>query len=170
LLLHLLLSCSAEVEGPVNTDGFADGFADGIDLSSHRLFISSTTTNGLIGSTGLSGADAFCTSLAQSAGLKREYRALLSTVALNLKDRFTSTAAVYGVGPSGAYRVTSNLNSNLATGGATLENAISHTELLGSPTGIRAWTGSNSVGVHTSSCSSWASANVGLNATTGFFS
>jgi hypothetical protein len=165
LLPILLLACSPEVQGPVNSDDFGDG----VDLTSHRIFISSTTSNGLMGTTGLTGADTICTDLARSAGLKRQYRALLSTSAIDVKNRFTSTAALYAVGPSGSYRVTSNLNANLITVGATLDAAISHTELLLAPSGIRAWTGSNSVGAHSTSCSDWTSASVGLGAVTGLF-
>ena len=159
------LGCDLRVTGPLSIDSFTDS----VPLDAHRIFISSTRTTGRIGATGLGAADELCNSLAASAGLARPYRALLSTSTIDAKNRFANSAALYAVGPDGAYLVTQSLNENLVTVGAVLENRITHTETTQTPAVAGAWTGTTTSGVHSISCSDWTEGGGVDNGVSGLF-
>ena len=142
------------ISGPKNTTQTYDGIVNG----DHRIFVSSTMTTGDLG--GFTGADRFCTSLARSAGLVRNYKAVLSGAGLSVRDRFSATGAVYIWGNGQLNRVVSRANKLWEAANAPLESAIKFDESGNSISGAFLHTGTLGNGDPSTSggyCVDWSS-------------
>ena len=153
--LFSLISCGAS--------GELGGTSDGLPNADFRVFITSSSFAGNMANgslTGISGADKWCTDLAQSAGLTREYKAILSSVTdgVSAIDNLFITSGVYTLDSNGAVTKIVDSESLLFDADSTqLLSSISRDEsgtfVVG---GIPVWTGSTSNGtVNTSSCDMW---------------
>jgi len=128
--------------------------SDGVGPTEHRVFVTSTTHNGNLG--GLAGADSICQQLAQNAGLRREYKAIMSgddlsaAARIDLNGGSVITFDVMGV----AFPV--KPNGNLWDQN-DLTNAIDRDENGILRTG-GAWTGSSVTGnqIVMRTCVSWS--------------
>jgi hypothetical protein len=119
---------------------------------SKRVFVTSTTTNGAIGS--IATADAACATRATAAGLKGTYKALLG---------YSSSATG---GPRTLSSVTSSTNTYILVDGKTslgtgltasgISHAINANELVTSTGTVNVWTGLTTTGaLSTNNCSDW---------------
>lgn len=159
LSIMLFISC-----GQATGDGSA---TDGISANEHRIFITSTTTNGNIG--GLSSADSICQARATAAGLVREYKALLGSSTQNMKSRFDLGGAVYNFDSAKQRTKIVDLGINLFDSDTTaLQNNVEFDENGNTVSGT-AWTGSDSEGEisTSSSCTNWTSNSAGVNGSVG---
>lgn len=137
---------------------------DGISDSDHRVFVTSVSYNGDLG--GLAGADAECKQVAQSAGLGRNYKAILSSNSEDAEIRLNITGGVYlFTGSSTRVLVASSGIDLWGTSLGNLKSAINRDEnyLLVSD---KVWSGTNSEGgdFPTDNCGNWQST-----AATGFY-
>lgn len=148
----LVISCGGPDNGTVEIDGVLPG--------EHRVFI---TKNASIdakfsdsGFTGLTGADKLCLTYAKAAGLKNDYKAILSDGTTSAKDRLVISGSIYVVSGS--------IKTKIAEDAAALWNA-STTSLLAkidwdedgrSVASGTAWTGTSQTGtVNTDHCTNW---------------
>lgn len=61
----------------------------------HRIFVTSTTTTGNLG--GLTGGDAYCQNLADTAAIGGTWKAMLSSSTVNVLDRISITGPIYDI-------------------------------------------------------------------------
>jgi len=164
----LIFSC-----GNINLDDVKDainGKTDGLEANEHRIFVSSQTYDGNLG--GLVGADAKCGSLAQAAGLSRDYKAMLagSTINTNLEDRYIVNGPIY-VFESDAikYKVAEDdetwggsfLDAH-TSGGPGLLSTVHYTENYVDVEGDYHWTGADDIGEQDGDdCNGWNSNSSG---------
>ena len=149
-LLILLSSCGQEAGGGEGTDGVA--------VADHRIFVTSVSYTGAeLG--GLANADSKCTSLAATAGLERNYKAIVSDTSGNAKNRLVFTGGVYAVPSSGESELIVATGSDLW--GTDTKNLLTSVNIdeNGSSASSYVWTGTDSdgavlVGEH---CSNWTS-------------
>ena len=125
-----------------------------------RVFVTSLTYNGNLG--GLDGADAKCQALATAAALGGTYKAWLSTVVLNARDRLTHATMPYTL-VDGAV-VAANF-TQLTSG--TLLHAINKTQTNGAPpasaplcSSTQVWTDTTAAGnADLGDCEGWTIAS-----------
>lgn len=154
MLSILLVACGGE--NP------ADSLAtDGVGADDHRVFVTSTTYSGNLG--GIVGANLKCASVAQAAGLKRSYKAIIS-----VKDQEPLNTLAF----SGAiYTVDSSENTNLIVStGSDLWNANT-VDLLnqinvdenGETVAVSVWTGADGSGgdQNETNCDEWEDSSIG---------
>lgn len=159
LSITFFLSCGEPLGEGEGTDGIA--------LNQHRIFVTSTSTNGNMG--GLSGADTICATRATSVGLVRTYKAFLGDSSNSIKSRFNLSGAVLNVNSSDEKITIVDLGVNLFDADSTnLENNIEFDENGDSVT-QSVWTGSDSEGEISTSqhCSDWSSNSAGSNGSIG---
>lgn len=148
-------TCSVVADGPKSVSLRASAY--------NLAFVTSTKQDGNLG--GLAGADAKCQGLADAAGLPGTFRALLSTSAVDARDRFTAGG--------GWVRVDGKIWS--ATKSEVFTTFRSRSPLWLDEGGVRrsttAWTGSSADGVRFPgrTCADWTAtaspdANVGVSA------
>lgn len=152
-LLSILISCGSPSSGDL-IDEVSDG--------EHRVFITSTTTDGNLG--GITGGDSICSARAEAAGLKRTYKAILSDGSSNAKDRLTLTGAVFSFAGSKKTTIV-DLGADLWNG--NLLSAIAYDELGNSSTND-VWTGTDSDGnAFFDRCSDWSTNSSGTDGLAG---
>jgi hypothetical protein len=123
------------------------------------MFVSSTSYNGNLG--GLSGADAICQGLADAESLGGTWKAVISSEAVNVKDRIAVTGAVYNLG-----------NSLLALNSADMWDGSLGNAVLYDESGLNVgawgdvWAGSLNNGTKWTgwNCSSWSNGSSGASA------
>jgi hypothetical protein len=121
-----------------------------------RVFVSSTTTSGRIGTTGgIAAADALCQQAATAVSLTGTYRAWLSDDTAT-PQRFTQSKAPYVL--VDGTRVAASFPALL---GGQLENAIRRTEAKTVLNDAKVWTGTTPSGslTATSPCGNWNNAS-----------
>lgn len=153
----------------VSKTGEADKVLNGTSDSEgtyHTIFVTSTTSTGLIGGGGLIGADSICAARAAAgavtSGLSGTWRAVLSTSLVDAVDRITFTGGA-GLKNTVGESVVETASS---LWGGTLLNAIRYDEdgadQGGSPV-VSVFSGSDSDGTYTGgspdadSCTDWTS-------------
>jgi hypothetical protein len=147
-LIQALVSCGIEATG----EGEGN---DGVGTNEYRIFVTSSTTDGDMG--GLAGADTLCTNAANSAGLSRNYKALLSTSSTDAVNRLNFTGPIYVVS-QGVKTLIAGSGSELwndnTNNGARIDKDENGLTVSGS-----VWTGTNSDGTLFTSqaCSDWTS-------------
>ena len=161
-----LVGCSPSVVGDLYSSCLDT--EDSVSVCRHRLFWTSSVTNGALG--GLSGADAFCETRANAAGLTRSYKALLA-------DSTTLVQAHVNVSRGVSIAVNSQevllANTPSEFWGGELLNRPNSNELGDAGTGLRACTGFNELGgVHTQAaitnyCNDWTDSSSGAFAPVG---
>ena len=161
IIALMVASCGklAELE-----DGESEGDGDGIDKDTeHRIFVTSTTYKGqftIASLTGLDAADALCNSVASSAGLSLNYKAILSSTTVDANDRIDIKGAVYKIDSSDAkIKVVDDENDFW---NADNQNFLSkvHLDESGNAQTINPWTGTQAAGVASSGlnfCTDWTS-------------
>jgi|LULF01.1.fsa_nt_gb hypothetical protein len=157
LLIYLSLSLIITSCGEAAGDG--EG-SDGVSVSSHRIFVSSSTHTGNLG--GTSGADSICKNLASQAGLVRTYSAIISDNTNSAKnERLVFSGAIYTVDASGQQNLVANSGSALwNTDSTDLLNEINLDE-NGNIVNDNVWSGTDSDGGSlNTNCSSWTSSLV----------
>lgn len=130
---------------------------DGISNSDHRIFVTSISFNGALG--GLVGADAECAQAAANVGLKKSYKAILSSSTEDAEIRLNITGGVYLFTDSSTRVLVATSGIDLwGTNIENLKNSINRDEsyLL---VNEKVWSGTSSEGGHmvTDSCSDWSS-------------
>ena len=161
-LLALLISC-----GGADGDGL---FEDGISDGNHRVFVTSNTYNGNLG--GISGADSICNTEASSSGLKRTYKAILSSSLSSAFSRLNLTGKVYVFSDSETNSVVVNLGTDLwntGSGGADLLSSI-NIDTNYNVVSLSPWTGTDSDGSITLTgdmCQNWTSSSAAFQGQTG---
>jgi hypothetical protein len=153
----LILSCGSNDGGDLQ---------DGISNGDHRIFVTSNLFNGNLG--GLAGADAYCLSAAQSSGLSRTYKAILSGSGTNesADDRLNITGAVYIFSSSEDRVLVVGSGTDIwGTDSQSLLAAVSINEAYNVVAGGAVWTGTDSDGklYPGSHCLNWASSSAGQN-------
>lgn len=143
------------------TDSSSGSGTDGLNSSDHRIFVTSTTTNGNLG--GLTGADEFCQGVAEDAGLKRTYKAVLgdSSTAASSSNRLEFTGSIYMVDASDSDILIASTGTDLWATESSSQDLLAAIDLDESGNSVTStpWTGSNSEGsVYTNGhCSDWSS-------------
>jgi hypothetical protein len=154
-LIALILVLATSCGGDTNMDDFRDGVLD----EEHRIFVSSTATNGDI--SGLFGADMYCKDLASSAGLKRTYKALLSTSSSNAADRLELNGPIYVFDSNGSKVEIASAFSFWNTDSESLSQSVTYDESGTSYAGVDVWSGGDSEGRYQSGfndvCLDWMS-------------
>jgi hypothetical protein len=151
------------------------GASDGLDSSDHRVFVTSSTTNGefLAGVddsiVGVAAADQICEDLADSAGLTRTYKAIISDDSADAKTRLFITGAIYTVAGSASTLIANTETEFWAASSTALINDIDRDE---SGTFIsdssKVWTGSSNTGTkNTENCNDWKVDTSGTTGSTG---
>ncbi|MCO4753611.1 MAG: DUF1554 domain-containing protein [Bacteriovoracaceae bacterium] len=137
---------------------------DGINVGEHRVFVTSTTTTGAFG--GISGADSICLSRAQSSGLKKNYKAILSDSTNDAKDRLSLLGAVYKFNSESEKEKIVQLGVDLWE--SSLLSAIDRDEQFNTVSGL-VWTGTESEGRSgfSTDCNDWSSSSSADAATVG---
>lgn len=152
-LLLLLASCG----GPEN----GNESSDGVELTEHRIFITSSTTNGIMvggtGATGLEKADSICTSLAKAAGLTRSYKAILSDSTAHASNRLVITGAIYVIdGSSNKNEIADSAAALWNAESVPLKNTIDYNENEAYITNKEVWSGTEAGGtLGLKSCDKW---------------
>ncbi len=144
-----------------NNNGLPDACdidnSDGVGPDEHRVFVSSITHNGNFG--GLEGADAICQQLAESVGLRREYKAIMSDA-----DNAANTRLVLNGGSIKIFDAAGNALVVKANGdlwdGQNLSNPMNRDELGSAQLG-NTWTGTDFEGhvVPNRHCQNWTVGN-----------
>ena len=150
----LFIGCSPAIEGSISP-----AFIDSVRDDERRIFVTALTYFSVADFEGVSGADALCRASAASAGLQREYQALLSTSSLAMKSRLNSGASVYKVSASQERVRVAERDTDLLE--ATTNNLLAPPNFTAQGdviVGVCAvWTGSTSVGEHHGlSCTNWS--------------
>ena len=150
ILLTTLVSCGSP-------DGTAED-TDGLAPENHRIFVTSSAYTGSLG--GHTGADTKCTNAARSAGLARNYSAILSTASVKANDssRINITGGVYIFSSSSEKVLVAGSNEDFwATDTKAFLNKINIDELYASASGVKVWTGTGSDGAIMTGdhCNSW---------------
>jgi hypothetical protein len=160
LIIGSLLSCGGESGSGELRDGVGDG--------DHRIFVTSTSYTGNLG--GVSGADAKCTSHASSAGLVREYKAIVSDSTSNASGKLQITGSVYIFSGSTSKDLIVSAGSDLwATDTTSLLSSVDKDENF-STIGLTPWTGTDSdgtVALSSDHCSDWSTASAGTDGQVG---
>lgn len=151
--LSVLTSCGGADNGANKTDG--------LELTSHRIFITSSTIDGAMtggsGATGLLKADSICKSLAGAAGLTRDYKAILSDTSKHASNRLVISGAIYVIDASGNSNEIADSAAALWNSSTTpLKNTIDYDESATYTANKEVWSGTESggtLGVNT--CSDW---------------
>jgi hypothetical protein len=153
ILTLFLIACGSPAGGDLE-DGLEDG--------EHRVFVSSESYSGDMG--GLSGADDNCQDLADRAGLKKEYNAILSDSFDNAQTRLNISGAIYIFDGVEKKRIASSPGDLWNTDTTSLSTAIMFDE-EGDEVNDLVWTGTdsdgNALGDH---CDNW-----GLDTNSGWF-
>jgi len=130
-----------------------------------RVFVTEATVSPNLG--GLAGADAQCTSLAQTAGLPGIYKAWLSDETTSAKNRLTHSSVPYarvdGV-------VVANNFADLTDGSLLAPIAITQNgSVVSTGPSVFAWTGTTADGstIAGHTCNNWTVANLSFNAASG---
>lgn len=149
-------------------DGDGANTIDGVTDDEHRIFVSSGSYTGNMG--GVDAADANCQSLAESAGLSRTYKAILSTSSSNAtdSDRISLVGAIYIINQNGDKTLIAASREDFwgTTNSIELIENVDVDEQLAQVSGARVWTGTGSDGatVPAEHCNGWTST-----AGTGFY-
>jgi len=130
--------------------------SDGISSGEHRIFISSANYTGNLGN--FSGADEKCKDLASTAGLTRNYIAVISTSVSSAAARLDLTGPIFMIDSEDNKVLVSSSESDLFSGG-NLVNDITITELGTSRISGSVWSGSTDAGGTsiTGHCLNWSS-------------
>lgn len=88
LLISSLFLLSCNTKNINDIKDATNGKTDGLEINEKRLFITSGKFDGNLN--GITGANSKCMSAAQSAGLKRTYKAFISTSTVDAIDNFTT--------------------------------------------------------------------------------
>jgi hypothetical protein len=156
--LFQLLSCNkaavdkALADSAPTDNETAEVTEDGISSSEKRIFLSSTRLSGEMG--GISGANDVCQNLAQQAGLKKNYRALLAINEYSLSDQFSGTSKIFIFKSSGKELVSNSLTELIEDKAISNINFDEYSVEITDFTYV--WTGvlNNSV---SNNCSNWTS-------------
>lgn len=166
ILITCLISCNDSSKS--NSTGGPSDPIDGIQSGQQRLFLTSTTYNGNLG--GLSGADVKCQNEARAAGLRRTYKAFLSSSTILAKNRFSLDEPLYEIDPNGdailiAQSLTDFNNGNVLSDPAFRydQNRVDQNVLLSTAATFWIATGSGSVNF----CTDWTSSNSNINGNIG---
>ena len=146
VFLFVMISCGGQ-----DSSDKKDGIAD----SDHRIFVTSLTFTGNMG--GVDAADTLCSQAANSAGLERTYKAILSTSAIDAEVRLNITGGIYMFTDSSTPVLIAASGIDLwGTDSDPLKNAINRTEQY-SIVNDNIWTGTNSEGgtFSTQNCNNW---------------
>lgn len=152
--LVLFVSCG----GP---DNGGDADTDGVGSTEHRIFITSTTTDGAMsaatsGSTGIEKADSICAARAQEANLTRTYKAVISTFDSKANERLIITGAIYVVAGSVKTEIADSSASLWTASTTNLSNPINRDEDGVYLTGQTTWTGTTEEGNGSDNdCTDW---------------
>ncbi len=167
LVLFVLIfvsSCGGEGSGSGQTDGLLN--------NEHRIFLTSQSYLGKLeenGQTGLEAADEICKKHAENANLVRDYKAVLSSALVNVKDRLVIRGSIYTVAGSNATKIIENSVDIWDADSTNLLNSIDRDE-NGSftPAGEKVWTGTIEAGtVGTGTCNNWTDQTAGSQGTIG---
>lgn len=143
-----------------------DSKSDGLDSVDHRIFVTSLDYAGDLG--GLEGADLKCKSLAEAAGLTREYKAILSTDTEQARDRLNLIGAVYIFDESKNKQEVVSVGLDLWS--SQLEVLVELDE-RGERRISTVWTGTDSDGGNSGAsapnCSGWTSSDAGASGMVG---
>ena len=141
----------------------SDETIDGVPSLSHRLFVSSQTYNGSLG--GLDGADAKCDSLAKAAGLKKTYKAILSSSSLSAYGRLLFTGEILKVSSSDNSILIADSGADLFNTDTTDLKSLVNLDESGNTISSNVWTGTGSDGSNLSdNCNNWASSSGSVDA------
>jgi hypothetical protein len=153
LALVGLLGC-AEVVGLLSTD-----LVDGVPQIGRRVFL--TTITGESGAFALNtgSIDGPCQMARESAGLKRNYIAIVSTSTQNAKDRVTGEQKIYKV-LGNEFVLVADSADQIWSGTPRLYSSIDTDESgvrRTTPANLTAWTGSTQAGIFNAgrSCTDW---------------
>lgn len=97
VIMTLLTSCNKDSSS--KDDSESDDLSDGLPVNQQRIFLTSSLFSGNLG--GISGADVKCQNAALAAGLKRTYKAFISTSSTFAIDRFNLDGPLYEVDARG---------------------------------------------------------------------
>ncbi len=170
-LFFQLLSCNkaavdkASVDNAPTDNEASQTIEDGISSNEHRLFISSSSHGGNLG--GRIGADNICQNLAITAGLTREYKALLSTSDNNVIENYTDKGRIYAFDSSNTKTLIATSLIEFISGNLVSDPRWDEVknELLASDDpgyGLRVWTGYISDSAYAGiirTCADWTSSS-----------
>lgn len=157
-LLFLIVSCGQSEEALIT---------DGVEPYEHRIFVTSGTIQANFGT--LESADALCESEAQSAGLVRSYKAIISNTSYDAKERIRLYGKVYNVDASlNAIKVVDQPEDLWRAFTKSLLSPVNLDANGGIVSGY-AWTGSYSEGSRSDDnhCSNWSSTSSSLDGQAG---
>lgn len=146
-----MVGCGIEAGDDVET-------TDGVASNEHRIFVSSGTYTGSEVN-GINGADSICESLAEDAGLERDYQAIISTTGSAANDRLSFSGAIYLISGSTIKNLVASSGSSLwGSEDANLLNRVDRDENGDSVSGS-VWTGTDSEGGSqpSNTCDEWTS-------------
>lgn len=153
----LFISCGAEKKGELE---------DGVGTGEHRLFVSSSGTNGNIG--GITAADTICANLAKAAGLTRTYKSILSDSTSDASNRISISGSVYNFSSeSDSIIIASSETAFWGTNSQNLSNAVTYDENYSSYSG-NVWSGSTFSGsADFDHCNNWSSNSAAVDGNAG---
>lgn len=146
-LLLIMTACGVQ-----DSSDLKDGIAD----SDHRIFVTSASFTGSLN--GLSGADQKCQDAKSSAGLERNYKAIVSVTGSEAKSRLNITGSIFMFTDDSTRELIAANGVDLwDTGNEDLINSVNRSEgyLTISDT---VWTGTNNDGsLAFETCNNWTS-------------
>jgi hypothetical protein len=158
LCTFLVSSCGGPANEPTNSDG--------VSASEHRIFITSTTTDGAmtggVGATGIDKADNLCQTAADNAGLIRDYKAIISTSDNKANQRIIISGAIYTIAGSNKTKIAESSSDFWSASTTNLLNPINRDEIGNYVTNATAWTGTDEEGNGTNEdCADWSTNSTG---------
>ena len=152
-------SSSSSSSSSTSSSGSVPTIAPSLDPTQKRVFVTSTSYSGAIGS--VSVADAQCHASAEAAGISGTFKAWISDASTNAYDRTGEVGPWYNTAGDVVFYDKSGLR------GPPSASILDEHGSLGS-TGNGPWTGSNEDGVSTGSdCEGWTNAGGDVTATLG---
>lgn len=153
-----LASCGGPANEATNSDG--------VSSSEHRIFITSTTTDGAmtggVGATGIEKADSLCQTTADNAGLIRDYKAIISTSDNKANQRIIISGAIYTIAGSNKTKIAESSSDFWSASTTNLLNPINRDESENYVTNATAWTGTDEEGNGTDEdCTDWSTNSTG---------
>lgn len=153
-------SSDAAERSPHASSSSSSGASPSSPSEHKRVFVTSTTYAGAIGS--VNAADAQCQSSATAAGLKGVFRAWLSDSTSNAYDRISDVGPWYTTSDGIAFAAKSDLRR--APAAELLDEYAGYPD----PAALGAWSGSNADGIATSNdCDGWTNAGGNIHGTVG---
>jgi hypothetical protein len=158
LILLFLVAC-----GTPDGDGER---VDGVPEGNHRIFVTSTTSQGDFG--GIAAANSACQSAANNAGLVNNYKAILSDSGSDISDNLSGSGGVYVFNGVAPVLIAANINDLWNADFESLLGEVTYDE-NGNTVSSGVWTGTRATGDNgfANTCSDWTSSSSGANGLTG---